>query len=69
MKANIKTYKTIAALFVNEKYYTIDWDGLEFDNKEEYYEWITEVMKPAMKCTNYEEVKLVLEIATDYLRP
>lgn len=69
MKANIKTYKTNAYLFVDEKSYTIEWDGLEFDNEEEYYGWITEVMEPAMGCSNYEEVKLSLEIATDYMRP
>lgn len=68
MKATIKTYQTNASLFVDKEVVRIDWDGMEFDCKSEYQEWIAEQMIPAEGCENYENVKQSLEIATDYLR-
>lgn len=71
MKATIKTYRTNATLFANDDAYTINWDGLrgEFDTVAEYNEWISEQLTPAAAARNYDEIKLSLEIATDYLRP
>ncbi len=69
MKAIIKTYQTNATLTVGDQFFTIDWDGMEFHTRDEYKEWIDEEMTPASECENYNEVRLSLEIATDYLRP
>ena len=69
MKAEIKTYRTNAILFADGNACTIDWDGVEFDNAEEYGEWIAEQLAPAAAAQNYDEIKMSLEIATDYLRP
>ena len=67
-EGTIKTYKTNAYLCVGEKGYFIDWDGISFDTEDEYKEWVSEVLAPAKECDNYDDVKLSLEIATDYLR-
>jgi hypothetical protein len=69
MNITIKTYETNAVLFVNDNSYTIDWDGLEFDTAEEYDEWISESLAPIKECGNYNDFRLLLEIATDDLRP
>ena len=69
MKANIKTYKVNAVLFVNNDSFDIDWDGMEFDNPTDYAEWIDEQLVAAEECENYAEVRRTLEAATDHLRP
>ena len=69
MKANIKTYKVNAVLFVNNDSFNIDWDGMEFDNPTDYAEWIDEQLVAAEECENYAEVRRTLEAATDHLRP
>jgi len=69
MKANIKTYKVNAVLFVNNDSFDIDWDGMEFDNPTDYAEWIDEQLVAAEECENYAEVRRTLEVATDHLRP
>lgn len=70
IEAEIKTYRTNAILFVGEEdIYRIDWDGYEFITPQEYYEWIDEVLEPANGCKNYDHVRTMLEISTDYLRP
>ena len=69
MKANIKTYKVNAVLFVNNDSFGIDWDGMEFDNPTDYAEWIDEQLVAAEECENYAEVRRTLEAATDHLRP
>lgn len=67
--ATIKTYPNNAILFVDGDAHDINWDGMEFENKREYYDWIAEVLMPADMCDNYDDVRMSLEIATDYLRP
>lgn len=69
MKATIKTYQTNALLFNERGGVNIDWDGVEFDTKDEYRHWIEEQLTPAEGCENYAAVRQALEIATDYLRP
>lgn len=64
----IKTYKTNANLFIGDETFYINWDGLEFDSEEEYNEWINEQISPAADCDNYDDLKEILEIATDYIR-
>lgn len=68
-KAVIKTYQTNADLFLPDgTIERIDWDGLEFDNDAGYNEWISEQLKSANACDNYDEIRTQLEIVTDYLR-
>lgn len=69
MKAEIRTYQTNATLFANDNAHAIYWDGVEFDTTEEYNKWIAEQLTPAAAARNYDEIKMSLEIATDYLRP
>ena len=69
MKAEIKTYRTNAVLFVGEDFVDVNWDGMEFDNPVEYKEWIDEQLEAAEECENYAELRASLEAATDHLRP
>ena len=67
-EASIKTYKTNASLFVDEDTYFIDWDGLTFYSEDEYQEWLDNAVAPADGCKNRDEIRNLLEIATNYLK-
>lgn len=67
MGAKIKCYKGNADLFVDGNFFPILWDGMTFDNKEEWSEWADEVLSPAADCNNYMDIRLSLHIHTMHL--
>lgn len=69
MEATINNYRVNATLFVDGESYDINWDGMVFDNRTDYSEWIDEQLEAAEECENYDEVRRTLEAATDHLRP
>lgn len=67
MKATIKIYKGNADLFFNGNFYTIDWDGLEFNDETEWCKWADEKLKVIRHADNYYYIKDRLHINTKHL--
>ena len=67
MKATLKAYKGNAELFVGNSYYPISWDGIDFENYEEWKDWCASALFSAKDCENYEDVETQLWIATNHL--
>lgn len=68
MKATIKTYKTNADVFFGEiKNLSLNWDGICFDNKDEWNDWADYALQPIREAENYEDVRMSLYTATYHL--
>ena len=67
MKATINTYKTNATLFFNGNAYDINWDGMTFDDIDEWNEWASDELEPADEATNRFDIRERLYIATQHL--
>lgn len=64
MKATINTYKTNATLFFNGNACNINWDGMTFDDIDEWNEWAAEQLELARVADNYQDIRERLYIAT-----
>ena len=67
MKATINTYKTNATLFFNGNACDINWDGMTFDDIDEWYEWASDELEPARWADNYQDIRERIYIATQHL--
>ena len=65
-KATIKCYKGNATAFYLGNFYDINWDGMEWDNEEEWNEWADEELSAIKGADNYEDVKRTLLISTSH---
>ena len=68
MKATIKTYKGNANVFFGEiQNLSLNWDGIRFENEEEWNDWADYALQPIREAENYEDVRMSLYIATCHL--
>lgn len=64
-RAEIRCYQCNADVFSDTiSIYSIVWDGMEFDNEEDWNSWADDVLSPIRACSNYTDVKLSLYFHT-----